>query len=101
MRASSGEAVVVTATAISAPISCSSMPVAHSRSGSAPSATLTLPKWKCPSSMASTSWLRWRRMRAGTGRPDTVASRRMKSSVAVSPVRRSNTVNGTPQRACR
>ena len=61
MRSSTGEAVVVTHTDSSAPISARKLPAANSRSGSAPSATLTLPKWKWPSSMASTSWLRWRR----------------------------------------
>jgi hypothetical protein len=71
---------------------------ANSRSGSAPMATRLLPRWKWPSSMASTSWPRWRRRRAGAGRPDSADSA-IRASVAVRPVRRSNRVKGTPQRA--
>ena len=100
MRASSGEAVVVMQTASSAPISVRKLPTANSRSGSAASATLTLPKWKCPSSIASTSWLRCLRRRGGASRPDRLPSSCTSASVAVRPVRRSNTVHGTPQRAC-
>jgi hypothetical protein len=68
----------------------------HSRSGSAPRATLTLPKWKCPSSIASTSWLRWRRrLRRHRAAREQGRGGCTSASLAVRPVSRSNSVKGT------
>jgi len=52
------ELVVVTAPITVAPISTRKEPTLHNKSGSAPMAMRLPPKWKCPSSIASTSWPR-------------------------------------------
>ena len=99
--ASAGDVTVLTQQRSSAPISCSRLPMASSRSGSAAMATLTPPRWKCPSSMASSNWLRWRRYLAGTGRPLRRARSVSRRSFGSSPVRRFSTSQGTPQRVCK
>ena len=96
MRSSTGDCVVVMATAISAPMSCSMLATSNSRSGSAPMASLRPPMWKCASSIASASWPRCRRYFAGTGRPEISLRKVMNSSFGNRPQRRSNSRYGTP-----